>query len=235
MEADHRAWPQPLDEREKRGRLGLRRRVRTGTERDVAGVVGPALVADWIGTPVRRREVAIEIDSPGVAASSAQHSVRVGAENHRSLQLTRGQAAERLRHDHRRLRFIAVNRGEDDHLGAARLGEIDGQRHALDRGAVNGSGVADQASIAALDQSLNECGGQALRLHGPDYRVNVLRERAVPSLDRVTAFQDAMARENGASFRVWNAKSRGFFATSRAKYVSVRLVRASRPCYHSRP
>ena len=99
-------------------------------------------------------KVAIQIHASAVAASSAQHSVRICAENHRGLQVASWEASERFGNDDRRLRFVAVDGSEDDGVGARGFRKIDSERNSVERLAVDRRLVADQASIAPLDQLL---------------------------------------------------------------------------------
>ncbi len=154
VEAHDGARLETLEQREKRARFRLRRRLRSRAQRDVSRVVLAALVDDRIGTPVRGRKVAVQIDASGVAARSAQHPVRVAAKNHRGAQIAAREASERFRHDDGRLRFVPVNRGEDDDLRAPSVGEVGGERDSLERGAVAQAGVTDRSPLAPLHQPL---------------------------------------------------------------------------------
>lgn len=171
---------QAVQQREQRFRLRLRPRRGAGSERDVARVVRAALVADRRGAPVRCRKIAVEIDAARVAARAAQHPVGIAAEDDRRFQVAGRKASQRFRNDDRRLRFVAVNRGENQELRRAGIGQVDGERESIDRFAVPRSRVANEAAVAPLDEwlfrSLNHPGEQPKRerreslllLHDPD-------------------------------------------------------------------
>src|SRR5450755_3594219 len=154
MQADDGAWIQPLEQSEECARFRFRRRFRAWTQRDVACIVRPSLVTDRIGTPIGCWKVPVQIHASAVAASSAQHSVGVAAENDGGLQIATENASQRFGNDDRRLRFVSVDGSEDDDLGSPIVRKISSEGNSLERCAVDRRRVPDHSSIAPLHKPL---------------------------------------------------------------------------------